>query len=181
MSYYICKRCGIKVDYDETVCGTPEDLLCEDCYSETNDPEGGKIMNITDIKKIIKVDGEDKLDVIFAVQKKLKEKYDCIERMKGIYVPVMPLDINECRTQYFLKDMFFRIITELVEASECLRNKPWKQSEVLVDHDHLKEEISDSVHFLIELCICLGISSEEFFQLYFKKSEVNKWRQLTQY
>ena len=37
MIYYICKRCGIKVNYDETVCGTPEDLLCEDCYLEKED------------------------------------------------------------------------------------------------------------------------------------------------
>ena len=138
-------------------------------------------MNINDVKEIMKVDGEDKLDMIFVFQKKLKEKYDCIERMKGIYVPVMPLDVNDCRTQYFLKDMFFRVITELVEASETLKSKPWKMSEVLVDQDHLYEELSDALHFYLELCINLGITSEKLFELYFKKMKVNEWRIKTRY
>lgn len=133
-------------------------------------------MNITDVKEIMKVDGEDKLDVIFAVQKKLKEKYDLIERQKNIYVPVLPLDINNCRDQEYLKSLIYRVIAELVEAGECLRNKAWKQSEVLVDQDHFFEELGDCIHFLVELCISVGIDSEKFFEIYFKKSEVNKWR-----
>jgi len=138
-------------------------------------------MNITDIKEIMKVDGEDKLDVIFAVQKKLKEKYDCIERMKGIYVPVLPIDVNICRNQEYLKSLCYRVIAELVEATETLKNKAWKQSEVLTDTDHLEEELADALHFFIELCISLGIDSQKLFELYFKKSEVNKWRQATLY
>lgn len=138
-------------------------------------------MNITDIKEIMKVDGEDKLDVIFAVQKKLKEKYDCIERMKNIFVPVLPIDINICRNQEYLKSLCYRVIAELVEATECLKNKAWKQSEVLVDQDHFFEELGDCIHFLVELCISVGIDSEKFFEIYFKKSEVNKWRIETQY
>lgn len=138
-------------------------------------------MNITDVKEIMKVDGEDKLDVIFAVQRKLKEKYDCIERMKNIYVPVLPLDVNNCRNQEYLKSLCYRVVAELVEATECLKNKAWKQSEVLTDTDHLEEEIADALHFFIELCINLGIDSQKLFELYFKKSEVNKWRQATQY
>jgi len=137
-------------------------------------------MNITEIKEVLKFEG-DKLDLIFEFQKKLKEKYDCIERQKGIYVPVMPFDVNDCRTQYFLKDMFFRVITELVEASETLKSKPWKMSEVLVDQDHLYEELSDALHFYTELCIDLGINSEKLFELYFKKMKVNEWRIKTRY
>ena len=137
-------------------------------------------MNITEIKEVLKFEG-DKLDLIFEFQKKLKEKYDCIERQKGIYVPVMPFDVNDCRTQYFLKDMFFRVITELVEASETLKSKPWKMSEVLVDQDHLYEELSDALHFYTELCIDLGIDSEKLFELYFKKMRVNEWRIQTRY
>lgn len=137
-------------------------------------------MNILDIKKVFEMEG-DKLDLLFEGQKRLKIKYDPIEKKKGIYVPDLPLNINECRNQYYLKEMFYRIVTELVEASECLKSKPWKQSEVLCDFDHLKEEISDSFHFFLELCICLGITSEELFQLYFKKHEVNSWRIKTNY
>jgi len=138
-------------------------------------------MNVTDVKEIMKVDGKDKLDVIFAVQKKLKEKYDCIERLKGIYVPVLPIDVNICRNQEYLKSLCYRVIAELVEATECLKNKAWKQSEVLTDRDHLEEELADALHFFIELCISLGIDSQKLFELYFRKSEVNKWRVQTKY
>ena len=137
-------------------------------------------MNITDVKEVLVEEG-DKLDLIFRFQSKLKEKYDLIEKSKGLYVPDLPLNINDCKTQVYLKDMFYRVVTELVEASECLRNKPWKQSEVIVDQDHLFEELSDAAHFFLELCICLGITSEELFQLYFKKHEVNSWRIRTNY
>jgi NTP pyrophosphatase (non-canonical NTP hydrolase) len=137
-------------------------------------------MNITDIK--VNLDGNfDKLEKIFELQCKLKEKYDVIERGKGLYVPELPLDINSCKNQEYLKSIVHRVVAELEEASECLRNKPWKQSEVLTDGDHLKEELSDALHFFVELCINFGISAEELFNLYFRKQEVNKWRQRTKY
>ena len=137
-------------------------------------------MNILDIRKVFEIEG-DKLDLVFEGQKRLKAKYDPIEKKKGIYVPMLPMDVNCCLNQEYLKSLFYRIVTELVEASECLKSKPWKQSEVLVDKDHLFEELSDCFHFFLELCICLEITSEKLFQLYFKKHEVNSWRIETNY
>ncbi len=137
-------------------------------------------MNITDVKETLGEEG-DKLDLIFKFQSKLKEKYDLIEKDKGLCVPDLPLNINDCKTQVYLKDLFYRVVTELVEASETLKSKPWKMSEVLVDRDHLFEELSDATHFLVELCICLGMDSEVFFQNYFKKMKVNEWRIKTNY
>lgn len=137
-------------------------------------------MNITDVIETPNNSVLDKLDYIFECQRKLKEKYDEIERSKGIFVPEK-IEINDCKHQEYLKSLFFRVITELIEASECLKNKPWKQSEVLCDVDHLFEELSDAVHFLIELCITLGMTSEDFFNNYFKKMKVNEWRIRTKY
>lgn len=137
-------------------------------------------MNITDVREVLCEEG-DKLDLIFKFQSRLKEKYDLIERGKGLHVPDLPLNVNDCKTQVYLKDIFYRVVTELVEASECLRNKPWKSSEVICDQDHLFEELSDATHFLIELCICLGMTSEKFFENYFKKMRVNEWRIKTNY
>jgi len=137
-------------------------------------------MNIIDVK--ISLEGNfDKLEKIFELQGKLKEKYDLIERQKGIYVPDFPVDINICRNQEYFKSLAYRVVSELVEATECFRNKAWKQSEVLTDIDHLKEELADCLHFYIELCINLGITAPELFELYFKKQEVNRWRQATKY
>ncbi|MCL6542075.1 MAG: dUTP diphosphatase [Roseiflexus sp.] len=137
-------------------------------------------MNILDVDKIEKITGKDKLEDIFELQRKLKEKYDIIEREKGIYVPEK-VNIHSCRDQEYLKSLFYRIIAELVEAAETLKNKPWKQSEVMTDVDHLFEELADAFHFYIELCINLGIDADKLYELYFKKQEVNKWRQKTKY
>jgi len=139
-------------------------------------------MNITDMKVdpdelIVK----DKLESIFEVQKKLKEKYDPIERSKGLHVPVLPICIDKCKTQDYLKGQIYRIVAELVEAGECLKNKPWKQTEMITDVDHLKEELADALHFFIEFCITCGIDANELFTLYLKKSKVNKWRIVTNY
>ena len=137
-------------------------------------------MNITDVKEILREEG-DKLEKIFELQGKLKEKYDVIEAGKGLYVPKLPFDINHCLNQEYLKSLFYRVNAELFEASECLKNKPWKQSEVLTDNDHLFEELVDALHFYIELCINVGIDAGKLFELYFKKQEVNKWRVQTKY
>jgi len=144
-------------------------------------------MNITDIKETkegISVEVTDLLKTIFEEQMKLKKKYDEIEMKKGFFVPdisVFSLDLSDTKNQMYLKDLFYRIVTELVEASECLKNKPWKMSEVPTDVDHLKEELVDALHFYVELCINVGIDSEELFNLYMKKNKVNQWRQETNY
>lgn len=137
-------------------------------------------MNITDVE--ISLEGDfDKLEKIFELQGKLKKKYDVIEAGKGLYVPKLPFDINHCLNQEYLKSLFYRIHAELFEASECLKNKAWKQSEVMTDVDHLCEELSDALHFYVELCLNLGIDANKLFELYFRKQEVNKWRQATKY
>ena len=137
-------------------------------------------MNITDVK--VDLTGDfDKLEKIFELQGKLKEKYDQIEEARGAFVPHLPLDVNNHLIQEYIKSQFYRISAELFEASECLKNKLWKQSEVVTDFDHLCEELADALHFYIELCIDLGIDANKLFELYFKKQEVNKWRQSTKY
>jgi len=138
-------------------------------------------MNIVDIKEVLDTGGKDKLDLIFEMQRKLKEKYDKIEKEKGFFVPELPINIDDCLTQEYLKSQAYRIVSELVEATECLKNKAWKQTETFCDVDHFMEEVSDSFHFFIELCIVLGITSENLFQLYFKKMKVNEWRVRTRY
>ena len=49
-------------------------------------------------------------------------------------------------------------------------------TDVPIDKDHFLEELSDALHFLVQLFIELGLTAEDVFSLYFKKSEVNKFR-----
>jgi len=50
-----------------------------------------------------------------------------------------------------------------------------------IDEIHLKEELADALHFFIEACILIGMDAEELFDIYMRKSEVNKFRQRSKY
>ena len=136
-------------------------------------------MNINDVPNV-EIEG-DKLEAIFVKQQKLEEKYVPIERSVGAYIPALPLDINTFEGQERARTLIYRIAEELFEAGNCLRNKAWKQSQVPVDTDHFLEEISDAVHFVIALYLELGLTAQDFCNLYFRKSKVNEFRQETKY
>ena len=137
-------------------------------------------MNIKDVK-IKKIKG-DKLNLIFKRQKELMKKYHKIEKANEIWVPdKLPLDLNNCKCQYRIKDFLWRITEELGEAGNCLKNKPWKQTQVETDVDHFIEELADAFHFWIELCIMIGLTADDLFEFYYKKSEVNAFRQRSKY
>jgi len=136
-------------------------------------------MNIKDIEHV-KVTG-DMLKAIFARQKELEDKYHDIEKKNGALVLPLPLDLNTFEGQERTRLLIYRIAEELFEMGNCLRNKAWKTSQVPCDIDHFQEELADAFHFFIQLCLELGIGPEELCQLYFKKSQVNSFRQRSRY
>ena len=136
-------------------------------------------MNINDIEVDAPSDG-DKLENIFARQQELEDKYGPIETANGHPVPAST-NLNDYERQRYLKDAAYRVVEELSEATNCLKNKPWKSSPVITDEEHFYEEVSDAFHFFIRFCINANISAEGLYKLYFKKSEVNKFRQESNY
>ena len=138
-------------------------------------------MNIKDITADMVPEPTDMLEQIFMRQMELEEKYMPIERNNGEHVPELPLDIDTFEGQRRARAMIYRITEELYEAGNCLRNKAWKQTHVKTDKDHFYEELADSFHFVVQLFIELGFSARDVYQLYFRKSEVNKFRQRSKY
>lgn len=136
-------------------------------------------MNITDIKEV-QLTG-DMLKAIFLKQMNLEEKYHNIEKEAGALVPDTPLELNTFLGQERARMIIYRIAEELFEAGNCLRNKAWKQSQVPIDIDHFLEELSDALHFMIQLFLEIGLDAEEVCILYIKKNEVNKFRQRSKY
>lgn len=137
-------------------------------------------MNIDDVKEI-KVKG-DKLEAIFIRQKELMNKYHKIEAKSGLMqTDKVPVDIDSPAGQARLKDFAWRITEEIGEAMNCLKQKPWKQTHMETDVVHYLEEIIDAFHFFIELCILSGLTADDLCIFYFKKSEVNKFRQRSNY
>jgi len=135
-------------------------------------------MNINDVDiNGIPKEG-DMLVNIYKRQKELMDKYREIEGRPNDE----EINLHTKEGQRWLKDMAWRIVEELGEAMNCLKNKPWKQTEIRTDENHYLEELADAFHFFIELCILSGLTNpEELYILYFKKSEVNKFRQRSKY
>lgn len=141
-------------------------------------------MNINDIQSDPPAFG-DRLVNMMKRQLELEQKYEHIERANGFHVPEMPVDIDNAQVQWFIKDAAYRCIEELSEATNCLKNKPWKVTQVPTDQIHFLEEMADATHFFIRMFIYLygnpQDAAEAMYKLYFKKSEVNKFRQESQY
>lgn len=137
------------------------------------------MVNTKDIETEAPEDG-DMLENIFARQAELKDKYEPIEQANGRTRPASR-DLDDYAYQRYIKEGAYRIVEELSEATNCLKNKPWKQTPVLTDRDHYFEEISDALHFFVEFCQDSGLSAKDLYRLYFKKSEVNKFRQESKY
>jgi len=76
----------------------------------------------------------------------------------------------------FVQEQTLALIDELMEA---LRETPWKtwKKQQTLNHDKMKEEIIDAWHFLINLSMAAGMDSSEVYELFLKKSKVNRDRQ----
>lgn len=139
-------------------------------------------MNVIDFEDTELPEG-DNLKAVFDRQHELIEKYHTIEADRGALV-IPPSGFGQLDhrfVQWRIKDLSQRCIEELMEAMNCLKNKPWKQTETPTDATHFYEELADSFHFFVELCITAGMDDEDLTLMYLKKSEVNKFRQESKY
>lgn len=83
---------------------------------------------------------------------------------------------------YTIKDPLTRIVVSMGQACNCLKNKPWKQTHMLTNEEKYKDHLIEVFHGLFCLCDDHGIRSEkELFDLYFRKAQVNKFRQESKY
>lgn len=75
----------------------------------------------------------------------------------------------------------FEVIYWLGAASNCLKNRPWKQNHQLTDIPKFKGYLMKALPLLIGVFVGQGINDDEIFRMYWKKSEVNKFRQRSNY
>jgi len=146
-----------------------------------NSGKDGNRVNIKDIETDAPGFG-DWLENIFTRQRELMVKYHEIEKSNDLLLyEKIPVDLHDRHGQARMRELIRRCVEELIEASHTLKNSPWKCSHVLTDEEHFYEELSDAFHFFLEICIAVGMNAEDLYRLYFKKSEVNMFRQKTNY
>lgn len=73
----------------------------------------------------------------------------------------------------YTKDKVLAMLDETHEVLREINWKSWKKTKKEIDQDHLLEELSDTLHFFINLCLCWNFSAEDIYNAYMKKDEEN--------
>lgn len=98
---------------------------------------------------------EDRLEMIFARQKDLSDKYLSVEESNGIGLLAIagpgPYSLDNPKFQYVLKDYAWRATEEVAESLDSYHNEDNKT--------HQQEELADALHFLVELSLHVGITA----------------------
>jgi len=81
-------------------------------------------------------------------------------------------------SQYY---KIYPVIERVGCAMNCLKNKPWKQSHMLTDEKKFHMHLEESWVFFFLLLKSFHLTLEDVYIVYFKKSEVNKFRQRSKY
>lgn len=75
----------------------------------------------------------------------------------------------------------FDIVYNLGLMCNCLKNKPWKQTQMLTDRPKFKKYLASAWTCLMSTFFWEDISLEEIYDLYFKKNAVNQFRIRSKY
>ena len=75
----------------------------------------------------------------------------------------------------------YSCVEDLGKAMNCLKQKPWKQTHVLTDRKRFHAHLSNAFYSLLRYAWSIGHTDHSLFTFYFKKSEVNKFRQRSGY
>ena len=70
----------------------------------------------------------------------------------------------------------FIAITYLGLACNCLKNKPWKQTQMQTDIKKFEEKLINATRSFFRACAAIGMDDKVIYDIYFRKSEVNKFR-----
>lgn len=90
-------------------------------------------------------------------------------------------EIQKCHPDINPAECAWIVVNKLADAMNCLKNKPWKQTQIFTDVDQYKERIQMTFSAFLMFCINSSISDDLLTDVYFRKSEVNRFRQRSNY
>lgn len=132
-------------------------------------------MNINDISEKNIPIMDNFWNDVFKIQHNLIIKYNEIElKVMGIellYGPINYFHIDNQVVQLKIKEYLWRISEELGESYECIQNA---EDENSIDIKHQLEELSDGLHFFVELLIKLNYNPKEIYPLEFIKKTYDR-------
>lgn len=72
-------------------------------------------------------------------------------------------------------------IESLAKTCNTLKNKPWKQTQMMTDVDYFKKNLAETWIRFIQICQVAQIKPAYLYDLYSKKNTVNQFRQRSNY
>lgn len=105
----------------------------------------------------------DKLETVFEMQKSLNDE---IIRLRNI-------DFSE---EVWIQKEVLAMMSELSEVLDEVNFKWWKNPKE-IDHNALRNELVDVLHFFVSMCIFSGMDADELFERYREKNKENFDRQ----
>ena len=75
----------------------------------------------------------------------------------------------------------FAFISGMGLAANCLKNKPWKETQMPTDERKFNRRLVDAWLPFCKLWVNLGCNLTDVYQLYMRKNAVNQFRQNTRY
>ena len=106
----------------------------------------------------------DKLEEIFALQQSFQDK---LKKERGL---------AELPMEQWLQKQTLAMVSELAELLEEVNFKWWKNPHEL-NNEHIREELSDILHFFVSMCIEAGMSADDLYRQYVGKNKENVRRQ----
>lgn len=152
---------------DNQIPWTPTDDEFDELWSKY-DNDTQQLENVPDI-----------LSTMFEQQRKHMLAYDDLQNTHTRTAHGYGLE--DRKVQANVREFAGYHIEELYEAINHLKNKPWKQTDKMVNRDEFLEELADAWHFFIEMHIIAGVSPVEVFTAYFAKTLVNNERRASGY
>lgn len=89
--------------------------------------------------------------------------------------------VSEFESHVLFKAEPWDVIYNLGMMCNTLKNKPWKQTQMLTDRPKFEEFLKESWRHMLNLLIVRIGSTTEVYEYYFKKNAVNQFRQRSNY
>ena len=98
-----------------------------------------------------------------------------LDTLGAVFLAVQSLESPD-RSKPSPIELSMEFIRQLGMSCHTLKCKPWKQSQVLTDVKVFRARMIGAFYAFIKVCLAFNLDDQSLFELYFKKSEVNKFR-----
>ena len=169
----------------------PEDIKS---YILKNYPNSDKVQKLTsdNVIALAMIQGlayiKETLDGLLPEEKNLLDLiqiYEYLDQEEDM--PIMDRRLLTCGYMYnpqlylMFRNMMWDVTYHLNIARNFLKNKPWKQSQMMTNEIGFQEEIVKGFISLMGLFLMMGITDTNLYFMYFRKNLVNQFRQKSNY